>query len=127
MNPLDYRVPDSAERRSGRRRILFWIVIAVLSVVVAIVAGVVITFVVTVRRLDVNLAKADSYIAAEKPILAKDPRFQNVELSHFTEAGGSVLVDGTVGTPSELYALQIYDVQVTAITQPGTAPTHSGT
>lgn len=138
-NPLEYRVPQRAESRTARRRILFCISIVVLSVVVAILTGGVITFVVISGRIDENLRKADNYIAGERIILAKDPRFQDVELEHFTELNGSVLVSGSVATQSDLSALKrtleasappvpiIYgDLQVLATTRPTTAPTTGG-
>ena len=106
MNPLDYRVPGRAESRVFRHRILVRVGISILAVVVAVVAGVVITFLVISRQLDENLRKADTYIVGERRVLAKDPRFQNVELEHFTGAGGSVLVDGGVASQADLSALQ---------------------
>lgn len=138
IKPLDYRVPDPAESRAARRRILFRIAIVLLSVVVAIVGVVIVAIVIITRRLDENLRKADNYIAGAKVMLAKDPRFQNVELSSFTMANGSVLVNGTVATSLDLSALQrsiqssgppvpvIFDVQVLPMTVPTTFPTGSG-
>lgn len=134
MSPLEYRAPDQAESQAARRRIIIRIGIIILSVVVALVASVVIVFVIITRRLDENLRKADDYIAVAKVMLAKDRRFQNVELGDFTELGGSVLVEGTVATSSDLSALQrciqmstppvpvLYHVQVVATTNPSTAP-----
>jgi cytoskeletal protein RodZ len=138
MNPLEYRVPDRAESRTARRRILFRITIVILSVVVVILTGVVITFLVISRRIDENLRKADNYIAGESVVLAKDPRFQNVDLEHFTKLDGSVLVSGSVDTQSDLSALKrtidtsappvpaLYDVQVLATTRSTTAAATRG-
>lgn len=127
-------MPDPAESRVARRRISFRIAIGALSVFVAIVAGVVITFVVISRRFDENYRKAETYVAGAKLTLAKESRFQQVELEATTQLGGAVRVDGTVAPPSDLSLLQrsiqlsgppvpvIYDVQVMVPTRSSTAP-----